>query len=218
MKKVHLCCGDVYLKDYENCDIDGYIISKLKDIAVRTMPTILNPEDLSYQQDMDIIELDGVNPNETTLDKYFKFPFESDATRRVRREFILDTKMNILDKWPWKTNSVDEIVMVNALEHFEHIGEVEHIIAEVKRVLKKGGIFKFDFPDIKAIVEQFHDSDPVYCINLLYCNHKNKYSIHQWGYTAETISSYFGKDFKLEFKDVVKHDYPSQGVHATRIK
>ena len=195
--KIHLCCGDIYLRGYENCDITGKVLDAVNRALIA----------------------DGAveNINETTLDKYFKFPFEPDPNKRIRREFILDRQMNILEKWPWADNSVDEIVMVNALEHFEHKDEVPHIINEAKRVLRKGGLFKFDFPDMKGIVEQYHDTNPEECVSLLYCNHKNKYSIHNWGYTTKSISNYFKpEDWDLEFKDVVVHDYPSQGVWATR--
>lgn len=199
MKKIHLCAGDVYLTGYENCDIDGEVLDDLTKNLIA----------------------DGIveNVNETTLDNYFKFPFEPDASKRVRRKFVLDTKMNILAKWPWENESVDEIVMVNGWEHFTHNLDIPHIYNEIKRVLKPGGLFKFDFPDMKAIIEKYHDdeNDPEYCACLIYCNHKNQYSIHHWGYTKKSIQIYFPRtEWNLEFKDVVKHDYPSQGVWATK--
>ena len=199
MKKVHLCCGTVYLTGYENCDHDGIVLDDLNKAMINNQ----------------IIE----NPNETTIDNYFKFPFEPDASKRVHRDFIIDTKMNILEKWYWEDKSVDEIVMINGWEHFTHNKDIPIIYSEIKRVLKTGGVFKFDFPDMKAIVNKYHDNanDPEYCACLLYCNHKNPYSIHHWGYTKNSIKLYFPEsEWVLEFKDVVKHDYPSQGVWAIK--
>jgi SAM-dependent methyltransferase len=206
--KLHLCCGDIYLKGYVNCDIFGYQISK-DGYSANNYDDILG----------DVINFPlGVNPNETTLDNYFKFPFEPDVTKRIRRQFIIDIKMNILEKWPFEDGSVDEIVMISGFEHFEHLTELPHIISEAQRVLKKGGVWKFDFPDIYNQVLSYHGIDAEndeFMIELIYCNHKNKYSVHQWGYTRLTLPKYLKPElWKLEFKDVVKHDYPMIGVHA----
>lgn len=207
MKKIHLCSGDVYLSGYENCDIDGYVLIENGSKAVRCKGDLRES----------LILLHG-NPNETTLDKYFKFPFEYDITKRVRRYFIIDTKMNILSDWPWETNSVEEIVSISAFEHFEHADQLIHIISEAHRVLKPGGVWKFDFPDIKAVVERYHDENPEFMAELIYCNHKNQYSVHQWGYTTKSVPKYVTPDkWSLEFKDVVTHCYPMQGVHATKL-
>ena len=214
MKKVHLCSGDVYLTGYENCDIVGFVLNENKTEAVSYTPG-------GHEK---LILLHG-NPNETTLDNYFKFPFEYDVSKRVRRYFIIDTYMNILGKWPWEDGTVDEIVSVSAFEHFEHMaqfphheGELPHIISEAHRVLKPGGTWKFDFPNIKAVVERYNDENPEFMAELIYCNHKNKYSVHQWGYTTKSVSQYVTPDkWSLEFKDVVTHCYPMQGVHATKL-
>jgi SAM-dependent methyltransferase len=195
MKRVHLCCGSVYLKGYENCDIVGDVLPNY-------------------------VMADGIaeNPNETTLENYFKRPFEKDSKKRERPGFIIDTQMNILEKWPWDDRSVDEIVMVNGFEHFEPNTELKHVIKEIERVLRVGGMFLFDFPDIKEIVNQYHDTDPHFCMELIYCNRKNKYSVHPFGYTYKTIPTYLTPDkWEIYPLDVVKHDYPSLGVHALRI-
>jgi len=201
--KIHLCCGDVYLVGYENCDVVGRVLSPVS----KPNPTAFAPQVPDEDSTED-------NPNETTLEHYFKFPFEQNVENRFRREFILDRKMDLLGDWPWMANEVDEIVMVNAFEHFTK-DQVSHILTEALWVLKKGGIFKFDFPDLKRIVEIYHETDPEFMMNLIYCNHKNKYSVHEWGYTIKSIRNYLSpEDWQLVFKDVVQHDYPSTGVWA----
>lgn len=210
VKKVHLTCGDVYLKDYENCDIDGYVVQPDGQTAMLRVYDNFGPIA------RETVNLSGGNLNETTIDKYFKFPFEPDASKRVRRPFIIDTKMNILEEWPWEDNSVDELVMVNGFEHFEHADQIPFIINQAYRILKPGGVWKFDFPDIRKIVELYHDTDPEYCMNLIYCNHKNQYSVHEWGYTVKTIGKYLGPNWTFTVRDVVKHDYPSTGIWAVK--
>lgn len=195
MKRVHLTCGDIYLKGYENCDIVGEQISHIQKV---------------FLEDQLI-----VNPNETTLDKYYKFPFEPDFNKRIRRPFIVDRLMDIKQIWPWENNSLDEIVQIASFEHFLHRTEIPHIINEAYRTLKSGGIYKFDFPDVRGIVEQYDDD---YMMELLYGNHKNQYSSHEYGYTFKSIQAYFDPTkWKLEQKNTVNHDYPSTGVWATKI-
>jgi len=187
--KVHLCCGATYLTGYLNCDIVGE-------------NALLHPTP---------------NDNETTVEKYFKIPFEMDATKRIRKPFIIDHQMNILEKWPFLDHSIDEIITVSTWEHFEHKDELPHLIQEAYRCLKPGAVWKFDFPDIKKVVELYHDDNMEFCAEQIYCNHKNKYSVHQWGYSPKTIPLYLTPDkWDLDFKDVVKHDYPMTGCWAVK--
>lgn len=195
MKRVHLTCGDIYLTNYENCDIVGKVVEPFHQAMIA----------------------DGIveNPNQTTLDNYYKFPFEPDFNKRVRREFLIDRLMDIKKEWPWDNNSIDEVVQVASFEHFLHRTEIPHIISEAQRVLKSGGIYKFDFPDVRGIVEQYDDD---YMMELLYGNHKNQYSSHEYCYTMNSIKAYFdSKEWTIEQKATVKHDYPSIGVWATKI-
>lgn len=194
MRKIHLTCGDIYLRGYENCDIVGELLDQVTKAMIA----------------------DGIvdNINETTLDKYYKFPFEPDFAKRIRRPFIVDRLMDIKQTWVWENNSIDEIVQIASFEHFLHRTEVPHLISEAYRVLKSGGIYKFDFPDVRGIVEQYDDD---YMMELLYGNHKNQYSSHEYGYTFESIKAYFDpKKWTLEKRTTVHHDYPSTGVWATK--
>ncbi len=190
--KLHLCCGDIYLDGYTNIDVDGIIYE---------------PELMS-------------NPNETDLEHYFKYPFIEDPVERQKnkRPFLLDRKMNILEAWPFEDDSIEEIVMISCIEHFNPKTELPHIIKEINRVMKAGGQLKTDWPDLKAQMEMYYESDPDFCMELIYCNHKNQYSIHHWGFTPKTFPKYLGENWSYEFREVVKHDYPMQGCIATKRK
>ena len=182
MKKLHVCCGDVYLKGYVNVDIKGTPVEDVAD-----------------------------NPNLTTLSRYFKYPFGS-----PRREVIIDKRMDVMEPWDFEDSSIDEIVMISSIEHFTR-KQAEFIISEVKRILKFNGVFVFDFPDIKKDLEQYYENNTDFLMTLIYCNQKDKYSAHRWGYTKETIKGLLGEGWKdIEFKEVVKHDYPMIPVCAIR--
>lgn len=185
MLKLHLCCGTVYLQGYVNCDHDGKLA-------------------LFHSKEKEI--------NETTLDKYFKYPLELDSSKRIRREFVIDCKMNILEKWPFEDNSISEIVMINGFEHFWYTKDIPHIVNEVKRVLVKDGEFIVDFPNIKEIVDKYYETDPFLCMELIYCNHKDMYSIHHFSYTPELFKSLWPENYIIEEKTIVKTDHPMIGM------
>jgi len=180
--KLHIACGDVYLKGYTNVDVQGIFAKDLK----------------------------TENPNETTLDNYFKYPFGS-----PRREIIIDKRMNLLQPWDFEDSSVEEIVMISCIEHFTKT-QAEFIVSEIKRVLKPHGVFVFDFPDIRETVKKYYDSDPEYMARLIYCNQKDEYSLHKWGYTWLTIRKLLGEGWLcIQKLTVVIHIYPMIGVACT---
>jgi SAM-dependent methyltransferase len=191
--KVHWCCGDIYLKDYINIDAYG-----------------------EYADTISYTLLDG---NETTLDKYFKYPFIEDTLQRRlnRRPVIVDRIANILGPWTFEDDSLDEIVMISCFEHFWP-KDALRILEEAKRTLKKNGRLIIDFPDIKKQVDMYYDTNPEYCMELIYCNHKNEFSIHHWGYTKESFARLFDKEkFAIEYRTIVEHSYPMIGAVVTKL-
>lgn len=194
--KLHVACGDVYLTSNEpdvrwvNIDVDGV-----------------------YAFD---VEQNIIDANKTTIDKYFKYKFEQDINKRIRRPVIVDKKMNLAGRWDYINDSVDEVVMISAFEHFYQKDAV-HIVKEVSRVLKSGGKFIVDFPDLEKQFKKYFYSNPEFYMELVYCNHKNVYSVHHWGYTPKTFKNLWGSDFKVKKKTLVKHDYPMIGMVVTKL-
>lgn len=154
------------------------------------------------------------NPNKTSLDQYYKYAFRKSKPR----EFIIDKQMNILEKWDFADNSVHEVVMISAIEHFTRT-EAEFIISEIKRVLKPGGHLIIDFPDIKHDVELYYSRDPEFLMELIYCNHKDRLSTHNWGYTQTTFLKLLGRGWKeVVWTNIVEHDYPMIGALCVKEK
>ena len=213
MIKLHLCCGDIFLKGYINIDIDGYVIDELN--------TSIADKFDSNDELVDTIDITN-NQNETTLDNYFKYPFiRNEQTRKkLKRPFIIDKQMNVLEKWSFEDNSVDEIVMISCIEHFNPKTETPHIFSEINRVMKSGGKLIIDFPDVKKQVEQYIDTDPEFCFELLYCNHSHQYAIHHWGFTEKSFPKWLGSNWLYQFFDtekfIVKHEYPMIGCYAIK--
>lgn len=186
--KLHICCGSIYLIGYDNLDIQGEIVTKDKD-----------------------------NLNQTTLFKYYKREFRTDSSKRIRPTYLIDKQMDPLKKWPYENNSIDEVVIISAIEHF-YKKEAAFILREISRVLKIGGKLIIDFPNLALDIERYYEKNPEFLMELIYCNHKDQYSIHKWGYTFKSFKKLAGKCFKCQEKTFVKHSYPMTAVLATKIK
>ena len=174
--KLHVACGDIYLKGYINIDIEGELIGK-------NLPHI------------------------TTLDNYYTQPFD---TTRTQGKIIVDKKMDITNKWDFEDDLAYEVVLICAIEHFTPI-EARHIVSEAYRVLKSGGMFIIDTPDVIKTVEKYK-AYPDLMSRLLLCSQKNPYSFHRTLYTNESFNELLGNKWAT-IKDelVVKHDYPMLG-------
>jgi len=184
---IHLGCGDIYLKDFINCDINGKFVNE--------------------------VTKEELNNNTTTLNNYFKYPFGS-----PRRNIIFDKKMDLLEfPWDFQDESIDQIVMISCFEHFtEH--EALLIVHEIKRILKVGGELIIDVPDLKGTIDQLYESNPKWAITLIYCNGKNPFSFHKFGYTKETFHKLWDKNYIVEEKTIVAHDYPIISFLVTKRK
>lgn len=180
--KLHLCCGDIYLLGYVNCDVVGSIIRE------------------------------HIPVEATTLDKYY-----ANRTIGKPKEYFIDVQMDLLEMpWDFLTNSIDEIAIISAIEHFKYCSAVL-IVNEMYRVLKIGGRLLIDFPNITKSVSRYIKNDPDFCIRHIYGSHKNQWSEHHWGYTKETFKKLLGPDWKIKFRQIVKHDYPTIGCEAIKI-
>jgi len=133
-----------------------------------------------------------------------------------RGNIIVDKLMDITKPWDFESGSVEEIVMISAIEHFPP-NTAKFIVSEIKRVLKSGGVLRVDFPDIPKTIKQYYEYDPEYCMRLIYCNHNDEYSQHNWGYSIISFVDLLGDGWeKISIKDIVKHNYPMIGVEAVK--
>jgi predicted SAM-dependent methyltransferase len=182
--KIHLCCGDVYLRGYVNCDIEGVPVEEAME-----------------------------EPPYRDLESYY-------SNRLVGHKQLtyLDQKFDITQfPWPFRDESVDELVMIQAIEHFD-FAMAQKIVDEILRILVPGGKLLIDFPDLVEGVQKYAESDPEFMMRFVYCNHKNQYSIHHWGYTKETFPKLLGFGWTYEFREIVHHLYPAIGCEATKMQ
>ena len=184
--KLHLGCGSVYLKGYINSDLQG-------------VPARLHPQVKKH--------------NETTTDKYYKWPFRSNLINDC-----YDIKMDATDLSAYEDDSVDEILAVNVLEHIPKNDMLKAAEDHWYRVLKPGGLLILDTPDIIKTCQEVikYDKDFKQLEERLYwlfCHGRQNWDIHRWGYTTDYLNHLLEPiGFKFVNRDdgFIKHDagYP----------
>lgn len=85
-----------------------------------------------------------------------------------------------IDKLPqFDNNSVDLIYASHCLEHFKY-GQIEVVLQEWYRVLKKGAVLRLSVPDFDKLVEiyKIHNNDPDVILPQLMGGQNNRYNFH----------------------------------------
>lgn len=179
--KIHLCCGDVYLRGYHNVDAVG-------DLFVHSKP----------------------NQNETDFDNYYI------GSVHDSRKPICDRLLTLPKGYDYEGSSVEEVLMVCAIEHFS-LPEAIQLIDRIHFSIKPGGKFKFDVPDVLETVN-IYKNNPEKMVRLLYGSGKNEYGFHKWGYTKDTLVDLLSRNgwSSIDFGEIVPHDYPMIGVTCTK--
>lgn len=147
----------------------------------------------------------------TTLDRYYKYLFKQGL-----KTHLIDKRMDITEPWTIKSNSVTEVVMISVLEHLSKETAL-FVISEIKRVLKSNGRLLLSVPDLKQTVKTYIETDPEWCMRLIYCHGKNEYSLHRYGYTFKTLIKLLLPEFKqVKATDIITHEYPMIQIEAIK--
>lgn len=189
--KLHIGCGTVYLEGYEN--IDG----KADYLVDECPPNILERV-------------------KTTFDNYYKHQFGE-----APKEVVVDQVMDIgALPWGFLDGSADEIVMEQVLEHFPAY-KVSGILSEVNRVLRVGGSFVVNVPDVKRtakiLAEAGSEAEEDFAIRLLHGTQRNEYAHHYCGYIPRTLKALLSEHGFGQFEDLsVINFYPTIRLRAIK--
>lgn len=105
--------------------------------------------------------------------------------------------VNIRRRLPLDNESVDHIYCSHVLEHFEK-WETENLLKECRRVLKRDGCLRIVLPDLKRMIDQYHDADE-FCREFYGFNKDQKtwsrrlIRGHQWMYDEKSVSEVLEK-------------------------
>ena len=216
--RVHLGCGAVYLKGYDNLDV---------------------PEGKFYFADE---RPDIVKENETTVDKYYKdsyynnfyqrFKLKQKAAKKVpapqgkpakktkRRKVVID-KTAYANHMPYRKGTVDEIRCVQVFEHLSP-DEADKVLIHWRELLKTGAKLIIDVPDVvetaqlMAVAET--EEEKLWAEKLVHGTRNDSFAYHKVGYWPEKLKALLEKN---GFKNIKQgknfHNYPAFSMEATKV-
>lgn len=187
--RLHLACGDVYLRGYVNVDAVGQLAGE-------------NPQLTAA--------------NATVVEQYFKRPYCKRLLGHDKRgRVVVDVRAEVTDLSMFADESVDEVLAVNLIDHLR-FQDVPQAVAEWRRVLKTEGDLIIDVGDARSNAELLLLADNrealEWALRLIYCHSRDRYDSHHWGYTTEYLEELmaawgFGQVWTK--RDYIDHVYPS---------
>ncbi len=92
---------------------------------------------------------------------------------------------------PFEDDSVDLVMLYHFFEHLP-TNSTDGVLAEIHRVLRKGGSVIIVVPDLRALAQRWlarQISDDIYIINLMGADQGEPGDIHRWHYTPESLTA-----------------------------
>lgn len=186
--KIHVGSGSIYLDGYVNVDVpcDGmHLASARPDLA----KLLLTTEDAYYARHED-----------KTLDK---------LRGEVMRVTGLCDVYGDFQSLPFGERTVEEVLCRQVFEHLS-IHEAHRAFKEVDRVLKPGGLFRVDVPDVEETAKKLQETKDPFFIRHLFGSRKDDYGYHLMGYTRESITRLANQyGFSLDGEEPNIHFYPA---------
>ncbi|MDD4900804.1 MAG: methyltransferase domain-containing protein [Patescibacteria group bacterium] len=122
---------------------------------------------------------------------------------------MVDVIANLHEKLPFPDNSVDKIVSIATLEHF-NLSDMRKVLKEFQRILKRGAVLEVGVPSLEKIFNYYkkYGLDDA-CLRQLHGAQKDEYDIHL------CVLDFVKMKKELEALDYsgiieLKYDYPVQ--------
>lgn len=107
---------------------------------------------------------------------------------------------------PFPDNEFDNVLMFGVFEHFGYY-EVQEVLLEVSRVLKKGGRFRFDVPDFDWFVKAYLSGgidpntgrlldevrDEFWILKSIFGGQDGPGQFHKWGWNERRMNEFLSK-------------------------
>lgn len=107
---------------------------------------------------------------------------------------------------PFLGSVFDSVLMFGVFEHFG-IFQIQEVMHEILRVLKEGGVFRFDVPDFDWFIERYVDPSKIppggygdsWVLHALFGGQDGPGQFHRWGWNERRMMEFLTKpnwDFK----------------------
>lgn len=195
--KLHLGCGNVYLDGYINVDFLKQGVTRYASME----PKI-------------------VEQYKTTIDQYYKKPFQENGTDITLVDFADDIRNLSVVKAYVENNNLDieSIVAIQVLEHFTE-EEVPKIIKLWADMLCEGGTLSISVPDMiqtcKMLVESRSDEEFNWASRLIYGSQKDIMAFHKSSFNQSKLRDLMEEAGLIDIHRKARniHCYPS--LHMT---
>jgi SAM-dependent methyltransferase len=153
--------------------------------------------------------------NRTTVDKYYKHDFCKSSGK-----VVADIMAGVY--WiPFENQAFTEVRMLHVLEHIAHY-KIKEALAEIGRVLVKGGEFIVAVPDVretaKLLVNAKTPEEEDWCLRLVHGTQRNEWSHHLCGYVPRTLKKLLSENGFGNFEELPNINfYPAIHLKAQKL-
>lgn len=109
--------------------------------------------------------------------------YQSGAFRRI-------AYLDLTGPFPFADGSIDAVLASHVLEHLTR-DEAQRCVAEIRRVLRPGGVVRIAVPDLDTVVEEYDPADPDAFLDGLLQGRERSTSRHRhwWNYNETSMSA-----------------------------
>lgn len=192
LNKLHVGCGSIYLRGYENLDAQGFLASDRPDL---------------------------VADNATIISDYYsrRSSYTSIHDIPPRPEIVAD-RLCSMDALDYEHGTVDKIVCVQALEHVAP-GVAEKVLEHWHDSMQRGGILIVSVPDTAVTIEMLLcEATRDFAVQHLAGTRRDKWSYHHNWFTHHSLELLLGQ-CRFELIEFLKnfHRYPAIVARAVRV-
>lgn len=215
--KIHIGCGAVYLKGYDNLDVptdEFYFAKERPDLVEENITILKNYYKDSYYNNFYI-------RFKTRTEGLIKLPgAKGQPAKKVHRRKVVIDEIAYANHLPYKRASVDEIICMQVFEHFTPT-EADHVLNHWKELLKSGGKILIDVPDIVETAQLLAmaetEEEKAWAEKLIYGTRNDEFAFHKVGYWPNKLRLMLEQTGFVNIKQGPNiHSYPAFSMEAVK--
>lgn len=125
---------------------------------------------------------------------YIHTDFYVDNSNRHLVDIVCDAR-----SLPFPDSEFDNVLMFGVFEHFG-IFEIQEVLLQVSRVLKPGGVFKFDVPDFDWFIARYNEPsllgpgrEESWVLHAIFGGQEGAGHFHKWGWNERRLTEFLNK-------------------------